>query len=732
MSFQDCLSSKLFLATCIALTIGFVNGSVSLANPTSKPIILAQSDEVEIVFWQSIKESGPADEIQTFLDTYPNSVFVPLARLRLKRLTGEGTPENAETPPPEKPIANATPIPAVPTHSGSGYLDFEVYVARASIEEISSPSYRSEFRIIKILTYGAARNSDLRLGDIIRSVNGYHPKTETDFYRWFGEASIGARVLLEIERAGTNITVEYVKMDLFAEAWKEAHKNNGQAMTNLARSYALGGVVTVDSDKAVNWIHKAIAAGDPNAYYVRGLMAEYWLSGKRSELGDPLQSYLEAGKHGIALGFIAASQVLATNDPERALQLAVLAHEIDASIGNYALYPRFMEQRLQSHAGYRLQDLMVSAAEYGNLTAQRDLGLEYVASEDIEHVRLGIGLIRRMADLGDRLAQRELGKLYKNGKGVEKNRTIAFAWLLKAAEAGDGEAQLQIGKAYYYGRGTQKNIEEAYKWFERASIANITKGHFYLGYLTGRGEGTPKDDEKAVEHYHRAAELGDRDAMLNLGIRYQVGRGVSKDLSEAANWYRQAMDAGNLRAHSGVGYMYRHGRGGYPKDPIKAVEVFRSAADQGIASALYNLGLMYRDGIGVERDLDEAVRLFRLALADEKRAKKALEKLGVPLYDPAEIQQLLVDLGYDPGPVDGKPASRTRAAVSAFQNDQNISADGELDVALLEQLRDAVKSAESDEENENQIANTANPEATLLLTDDQEAVHERLDNAFDF
>jgi len=52
-----------------------------------------------------------------------------------------------------------------------------------------------------------------------------------------------------------------------------------------------------------------------------------------------------------------------------------------------------------------------------------------------------------------------------------------------------------------------------------------------------------------------------------------------------------------------------------------------------------------------------------------------------------EAQQLLTDLGYDPGPVDGQYGRRTADAVKAFQRDAGITQDGWIDQDLLSVLR---------------------------------------------
>nr|CAQ35003.1 hypothetical protein [Photobacterium damselae subsp. piscicida] len=52
-----------------------------------------------------------------------------------------------------------------------------------------------------------------------------------------------------------------------------------------------------------------------------------------------------------------------------------------------------------------------------------------------------------------------------------------------------------------------------------------------------------------------------------------------------------------------------------------------------------------------------------------------------------EAQQLLTDLGYDPGPVDGDYGRRTADAVKAFQKAQGLTVDGWVSKSLLETLR---------------------------------------------
>lgn len=55
--------------------------------------------------------------------------------------------------------------------------------------------------------------------------------------------------------------------------------------------------------------------------------------------------------------------------------------------------------------------------------------------------------------------------------------------------------------------------------------------------------------------------------------------------------------------------------------------------------------------------------------------------------DTREAQQLLADLGYKPGPVDGDYGRKTADAVKAFQRDMGVTQDGQITQSLLSLLR---------------------------------------------
>jgi TPR repeat protein len=139
-----------------------------------------------------------------------------------------------------------------------------------------------------------------------------------------------------------------------------------------------------------------------------------------------------------------------------------------------------------------------------------------------------------------------------------------------------------------------------------------------------------------------------------------------------------------------VGYYYANGIGG-PRNDAAAVEWYRKAAAANQPMALNNLAAMYSEGRGgLPQDRASAIDLFRraAALGNELSANN-LKNWNEPLYAVADIQRALADLGYDPGPVDGKMGGRTRAAIRTAQQQLGLGVDGNPSLELLIALRRA-------------------------------------------
>ena len=66
-------------------------------------------------------------------------------------------------------------------------------------------------------------------------------------------------------------------------------------------------------------------------------------------------------------------------------------------------------------------------------------------------------------------------------------------------------------------------------------------------------------------------------------------------------------------------------------------------------------------------------------------ATSVLAQLGKALSN-LEIEQRLLDLGFDPGPVDGKFDAKTAPALKAFQKKAGVPQSGKVDNATMAEL----------------------------------------------
>jgi hypothetical protein len=120
------------------------------------------------------------------------------------------------------------------------------------------------------------------------------------------------------------------------------------------------------------------------------------------------------------------------------------------------------------------------AIHYASLS---DIELEQKANEGIAKAQYWLGYRNKTkgyynmafrwylkaAKQGNAYAQNDIGVLFKNGFGVEKDYAQAMLWYLKASEQGNDAAQGNIGALYFNGQGVPQDKETAKEWFLKAA-----------------------------------------------------------------------------------------------------------------------------------------------------------------------------------------------------------------------------------------------------------------------
>ena len=79
--------------------------------------------------------------------------------------------------------------------------------------------------------------------------------------------------------------------------------------------------------------------------------------------------------------------------------------------------------------------------------------------------------------------------------------------LRERAEAGNPDAQYDLGCVYYDGDGVERNYDEALKWYRVAAAQNHNSGLCDVGFCYRNGHGVEQDYAKAIEAFERAMEL---------------------------------------------------------------------------------------------------------------------------------------------------------------------------------------------------------------------------------
>ena len=116
--------------------------------------------------------------------------------------------------------------------------------------------------------------------------------------------------------------------------------------------------------------------------------------------------------------------------------------------------------------------------------------------------------LRPLAEQGLAAAQFNLGLLYANGQGVQKDDAQARQWYEKAAAQGHADAQVNLGILFVYGRGVPQDYKMAVYWLRLSANQGNDLAQRKLGLMYERGDGVPQDYVQAYMWYILGAANG--------------------------------------------------------------------------------------------------------------------------------------------------------------------------------------------------------------------------------
>lgn len=109
------------------------------------------------------------------------------------------------------------------------------------------------------------------------------------------------------------------------------------------------------------------------------------------------------------------------------------------------------------------------------------------------------------------------------------NLKLAFQEFQTAAKNGHADSQFNLGLMYEQGIGTDKDESQAVTWYRESAVQGNSAAQFNLAVLYENGRGTKVDFAKANKWYRSASVQGDALAIGNLGMLYIRGDGVAEN-----------------------------------------------------------------------------------------------------------------------------------------------------------------------------------------------------------
>ena len=163
---------------------------------------------------------------------------------------------------------------------------------------------------------------------------------------------------------------------------------------------------------------------------------------------------------------------------------------------------------------------------------------------------------------GEEVRLIEQGNACYEAKDYEK----AMEFYLRSVEEEDDPGALfNIGVLYAQGSGVEKDPAAALEWFRKAADRGISDAMHNLGCLYLAGEGTDQSNGQAIFWFRKAAEAGNAAAMYNLGYMTVHGLGVDADPAAGYDWLKKALEKGYEPAQAAMDSMVEQGL--YEPDP---------------------------------------------------------------------------------------------------------------------------------------------------------------------
>lgn len=341
------------------------------------------------------------------------------------------------------------------------------------------------------------------------------------------------------------------------------------------------------------YLKLAADSGDGDSMFRYSL---YLLNKKEQEEGENYLKKAVEKENLKAMNFYGT--LISTKKPEESSQLFLKAIEKGSvkAMFNYA--------NLLKNGSYQSLNLDKSKSfEYMKMAADHDFeeAIETIANWLLigtfckRNINESLKYYKKAADLFNNAnSQYFYGYVLMHGFGFfNVDKKVGFSYIQKAANQDLPLAINELGCLYLEGNGIQRNDIEAAKCFKKAADLGLESGDVNYSICLFEGKGVQKNIDEAVKYLKMGVKLNDPQCMYNLGLLYMAGTGVEKNREEGEKLLKIASENGYEHALEIGDYVHSH----HNEKDLKNSFVYSN----------FDYNIRYNDVYSIDDDLFEII-----------------------------------------------------------------------------------------------------------------------------
>jgi len=539
---------------------------VFVIDPSLKPVG-STNPEAELVFWDSVKDTGDSDMLLAYLSEYPSGRFTNLARIKLKRfserlqsglvkLSLEAIQERFLT-------LSASAIREFPSEEAEILLALPAGQKLTGIGKTQGPSPWI-YVAVEGIPFGYIALDDL---DAPSQSSWGNEEAE----RPLGEgdpSSMNER--RQLRKSGD--------LDLrLSTALDEVIADQGARTPFIDESPLEGSVrsdpptsVGATGNSAPDSVEAAASPNEPNVSEdeLSSELDSVPVSNDSSSVNDFELEIAEVPGDSVASESDQnqeSAAIDASDDPIRNKSTPAAEQKVDTDPSD--------EPMLEDSES---QDTIPSTSSDGE-------NEPFISSDDE-----AISLLASRGPESNSVQEMTVSSEASETSEASEQPSVAYSEFVRryinAAIKGNVGAQATLGYFYEIGEHVEADVRESIRWYEKAA----SNGHLQATLRLAELEIATGNGQEGVSWYEKAAIQGDMDAQAMLGYFYQTGEHVTADLSVAIKWYLAAADQDHIAAQNNLGRLYQMGEG-VAKDLDQAIYWYERAAKNGSDAAARNL-----------------------------------------------------------------------------------------------------------------------------------------------